>query len=267
MKKEYAYLGEAATTEEQALSRLVEIVGILRKQCPWDKVQTHKTLTKCMLEESYEAVDAINKEDFVNLREELGDVMLQVIFHANLAEEEGKFTLVEVINEECEKMIRRHPHIFSQEEAKTIDKVLEKWENVKSKEHGHISHTQRLIDVPDALPALMKSNKVQKRAAEVGFDWDNIDGPLAKVEEELEEFKEALNNRDADNMNEELGDLLFSVVNVSRFAGIDPEASLNEATAKFVKRFNLMEERAKDTKRDFDQLTLAELEELWESIK
>ena len=169
IKTEYAPLYEAKQNEGDALIRLAEIIKVLREKCPWDSVQTHETLTRCMLEEAYEAVDAIQEHDVENLREELGDVLLQVVFHCNLSEEEGDFDLTDVINEECEKMIRRHPHIFLQEEVKTIDKALEKWENVKSKEHGEERYTDRLKRVPKALPALLRSSKVQGKASKLGF--------------------------------------------------------------------------------------------------
>lgn len=267
MEKKYEYLMKAGKDSCDALERLEEIVTVLRRECPWDKVQTHQTLTTCMIEEAYETVDAIEKEDFTNLREELGDVMLQVVFHSNLSQEEGKFSLTDVINEECEKMIRRHPHIFYGEEAKTVDKVLEKWENIKSKEHGETSYTQRLLDVPSAFPALMKSNKVQKRAADAGFDWDDIQGPVMKVGEELEEFKEAFSKEDRANMEEELGDLLFAVVNVARFADIDPEQALNKATDKFIDRFRKMEVLADGRGEDMKNMNLEQLDSLWNEVK
>ena len=170
----YEPLFHSAENEANAIERLANIVRILRNECPWDKVQTHESLKRCMIEEAYESIDAIDNNDFINLREELGDVLLQVVFHADLAREESHFDLKDVINDECEKMIRRHPHIFSEETAKTVDKVVEKWENVKSKEHGNTTHTQRLKDVPMALPALLRSDKVLKRAADANVeqsDW------------------------------------------------------------------------------------------------
>ncbi len=155
-------------------------------------MQTHETLTKCMIEEAYEVVDAIQNEDSINLREELGDVLLQVVFHSNLSENEGDFTIADVINEECEKMLRRHPHIFLEERAKTIDKALEKWENMKSREHGELSYSDRLTRVPKALPALIRSSKVQSKASKIGFDWKDASGAFDKLEEELDELRESL---------------------------------------------------------------------------
>lgn len=267
MKKEYEELYLVKDNEEDALRRLVEIVRILRKECPWDKVQTHQSLTKCMVEEAYEAVEAIQNDDTANLREELGDVLLQVIFHSTLSEEEGTFNLTDVINEECEKMIRRHPHIFLEENAKTIDKALEKWENMKSREHNELNYTDRLKDVPKAMPALLRSSKVQSKAAKVGFDWVDVSGAFAKLSEELEEFFEALRQDDAAATSEEFGDLLFSMVNVSRFLDIDPEDSLNEATQKFIRRFEGMEQIAESRGLDLGSMSLEEMDNLWEETK
>ncbi len=267
LNEEYEKLYKEGETVEEAFARLVEVISLLRKLCPWDSVQTHESLRRYMIEEAYEAVDAINRNDFDNLREELGDVMLQTVLHAEIAEEENRFNIIDVMNEESNKMIRRHPHIFSTETAKTVDKVLEKWENVKVKEHGDITITQRLMDVPRALPALTRSEKVQKRAADVGFDWPNIDGALQKVDEEFKEFLEAHRAGDFKASEEELGDLLFSAVNVARFAGIDPEEALSKAADKFVKRFAALEEKATEEGRNLKEMSLAEMDDLWERIK
>lgn len=267
MKKEYEELYLTKNKDGEALERLVEIVKVLRRECPWDSVQTHESLRKCMIEEAYEAVDAITEQDVANLREELGDVLLQVVFHGNLAEEAGNFDLTAVINEECEKMIRRHPHIFLEEKAKTIDKALEKWENMKSEEHGEISHGDRLRRVPRSLPALLRSEKVQSKAAKVGFDWPDAEGAFDKIAEELDELRCAYEERDAAGMFEEFGDLLFSMVNVSRFLSIDPEESLHESTAKFIRRFDSMEQAAIERGLDFEKLSLEEMDNLWNEVK
>lgn len=193
MKEQYKLIEKTGETQSEAIDRLVSIIRILRKECPWDREQDHTSLRTCLLEESYETVDAINRGDMENLREELGDVLLQVVFHATLAEEEKQFDLCDVINEECEKMIRRHPHVFLEENLKTIDKVLEKWENIKVKESGQTDQTSRLENVPRALPALLRAKKVQKRAADAGFDWDEVTPALDKVREETSELEDALN--------------------------------------------------------------------------
>lgn len=273
VKEKYIHLCETADDNEKALTRLYEIVKILRSECPWDRVQTHESLRPGMLEEAYETVDAINNQDMVNLREELGDVLLQVVFHSILGEEESRFDLKDIINEECEKMIRRHPHVFLQENtnntAKSIDKVLEKWENIKEQERGSEKTSARLTKVPRALPALTRAFKVQKKAAEVGFDWDDISGAFDKVREETRELTECCQEQPADKeaLQEELGDLLFSAVNVSRFLGIDPEASLDYTIDKFIRRFTHVENSALACGRALEDMSLSEMDELWDEAK
>ena len=267
LKKEFEYLYDDAQTSGEAIERFISLVSVLRRLCPWDKEQTHESIRRGMIEEAYEVVEAINNNDFDNLKEELGDVLLQVVFHAGLTKDEGEFDFKDMVNYECEKMIRRHPHVFSDGDAKTVDKVLEKWENIKSKEHGNIAHTERIKDVPKALPALMRSEKVQKRAADAGFDWDDLAGPISKVSEELQEFCDAREDNDFSSMKEELGDLLFSVVNLSRMAKIDPEESLNNATEKFIERFALLEMRASESGKRLDEMSLDEMDALWNQIK
>jgi len=267
LKEEYSNLYDDASTEEEAIRRFADMVSVLRRTCPWDMEQTHESLRRGLIEESYEVIEAINRKNDENLKEELGDVLLQIVFHADLAKEEKKFDLTDVVNYTCEKMINRHPHVFSTGTAKTVDKVLEKWENIKSEEHGNITHTERLKDVPKSLPALIRSEKVQKRAADVGFDWDTIEPAIDKVREELEEFCEARRDNDRESMIDEFGDLLFSVVNVSRFAKIDSEEALNLATEKFIKRFSMLEDAAKESGRDLKDMTLDEMDALWNEIK
>ena len=267
LRDEYSFLYDDATSEETAIRRFVDLVKTLRTNCPWDMEQTHSSLRRGLIEESYEVVEAINRENFENLREELGDVLLQIVFHADLAKDEGEFDFVDIVNFECEKMINRHPHVFSNGEAKTVDKVLEKWENIKSKEHGNITHTERLKDVPKSLPALIRGEKVQKRAADVGFDWDNIEPAIDKVREELEEFCSAKRDANYGDMKEELGDLLFSVINVSRFAKIDPEEALNLSTDKFIQRFSMIEEAANKAGKKLETMSLDEMDGLWDEIK
>lgn len=267
MNKEYEELYQPADNDTDACKRLIDIVRVLRQKCPWDKVQTHESLRTCMIEEAYEAVDAVDKGDIDNLREELGDVMLQVVLNGIIGENMGEFTITDIINEECEKMIRRHPHIFDSESPKTIDKVLEKWENIKREEHGESLKVERLADVPKALPALIRSAKVQKRASQVGFDWDSAEEALPKIEEEYEELRTALGMGDLRSTEEELGDLLFSVVNVSRLLGVNPEEALKGSTDKFIDRFGLIEERAIARGADIESMTLEEMNEIWEEAK
>ena len=273
IREEYRHLTEGAGNDRDAIERLVEIIRVLRVECPWDRVQTHESLRQGMLEEAYEVVEAINNKDAENLREELGDVLLQIVFHASLAEEAQKFDLKDVINEECEKMIRRHPHVFLQEtrnnSAKSIDKVLEKWENIKVKEKQEESYTSRLERVPKALPALTRAFKVQKKAADAGFDWDDVSEAFLKVDEEraelMQQYEEApqLQQR----LEEELGDLLFSCVNVARFLGVDPESALNYTVNKFVRRFSYIEKKAVAAGENLEDMSLAEMDKLWEEAK
>lgn len=267
MKESYRKLMTEAATAEEAIVRLDEILKILRVECPWDREQTHESIRSCLLEEAYEVVDAINRKDDANLREELGDVLLQVVFHSSMAREEGRFNLKDVINEECEKMIRRHPHVFLEENLKTIDKVLEKWENIKVKESGQTDQTSRLEKVPRALPALTRAKKVQKKAADVGFDWNEVAPALDKVNEETCELREAWRMGDRDAMKEELGDLLFSVVNVARFLDVDPEEALTFTTEKFIRRFAYIEKAAMACGRQMEDMSLEEMDQLWDQAK
>ena len=273
MKEKYMHLSHAGKDKKEALERLTEIVGILRQECPWDKVQTHESLIPGMLEESYEVVEAINNKDEENLREELGDVLLQVVFHALIEEENENFCITDVMNDECEKMIRRHPHVFLEEtannNAKSIDKVLEKWENIKVQERGDKRVTSRMEKVPKALPALTRANKIQKRAAESGFDWDDISGAFDKVKEEYREVISCCQdeNKNAARLKEEVGDLLFSVVNISRFLGIDPEDALNYTNNKFIRRFSHIEKTALACGRELEEMSLSEMDELWNEAK
>ena len=272
MKQEYMHLIDSAKTSEEAIARLKEIIAILRVECPWDKKQTHETLRACMIEEAYEVVEAININNDENLEEELGDVILQVVFHSNLAEESGKFDLTDVINKECEKMIRRHPHVFLNKTANngvnSIDKVLEKWENIKAAEKKETTAISRMESVPKALPALTRATKIQKRAAEVGFDWDDVSGALSKIKEETDEVIEASKeNLDAAHVAEELGDLLFSVVNAARFLKVDPEEALNSATRKFIRRFSYVEQQSLACGKQLENMSLEEMDELWDEAK
>lgn len=273
MKEKYQHLRVSAQDDRDALLRLKEIIGILRKECPWDREQTHQSLTTCMVEEAYEVVEAINNKDKENLEEELGDVMLQVVFHANLAEESGDFLLKDVINKECEKMIRRHPHVFLEERAnngtKTIDNVLEKWENIKASEKADKSQSSILASVPLALPALTRAAKVQKKAADVGFDWDDVSYALDKVKEETSELIDAYKEGEVNllHITEELGDLLFSVVNVARFLKVNPEEALRLTTDKFIRRFTYVEEQGLACGKSMEDMSLEEMDKLWDKAK
>lgn len=267
MEDKYQALRKSATTEKEAVQRLYDVVSILRKECPWDREQTHESLIKGMIEEAYEAVEAIKNNDMENLNEELGDVMLQVVLHSIIAEEKDEFSFVSVVNDECEKMIRRHPHIFAEDDIKSVDKVLEKWENIKGAEHGRKSQTAVLESVPKALPALIRSYKVQKKAADVGFDWDDVSGAFSKVKEETEELLEVSAGMRHDKIAEEVGDLIFSVVNVARFLDVDPEQALTKTTDKFVRRFSHVEKRATELGLVLNEMSLDEMDKFWDEAK
>lgn len=236
--------------------------------CPWDKEQTHESLRKNLLEEAHEVVEAIDSQDMGHLKEELGDVLLQVVFHAKLAEQEGYFNLNDVVDAITEKMIRRHPHIFADVKADDAETVLTNWEEIKKKEKAGKGETESksiMSKLPPTLPALMKAEKVQQKAHRVGFDWDDAEGPKAKIIEELDEIDAAMHG-DGD-VEEEIGDLLFSAVNLARFAKVDPEQALNRSVQKFVDRFRAMEAKIMLDKKDFSQYTLEELDEIWDICK
>lgn len=269
MKQKYARYEEEAKTAEEAIRRLADIITLLRSEdgCPWDKEQTHKSLRECLIEEAYEAADAIDCNDLDNLEEELGDVLLQVVFHGDLGKEEGCFDLCSIANRECDKMIRRHPHVFLNKKPETIDKAIEKWENVKRKERGTATHADSMESVAKALPALTRSWKIQKKAAEVGFDWDDVNGAFAKVKEESEELLEICQEGDMIRMREEVGDLLFAAVNVARFLGVNPEEALHFASAKFISRFRFIEESAKGQGKSLEEMSLEQMDKLWDDAK
>lgn len=263
----YEQLRVAALTDVAAFERLRDIVELLRVECPWDREQTHASLRPCIIEEVYEVAEAIDNQDMNNLKEELGDVQLQIIFHASLANEAGSFNYTDLVNEECEKMIRRHPHVFSDVDSKTVDKVLEKWENIKSEEYLVASHSEQLEGVPKALPALIRSRKVQEKAARIGFDWEDASGALHKLSEELVELQEAFESGDREQTAEELGDLLFSVVNVSRFMKVNPEAALEATIDKFIRRFRHIEATVESRGVSLEQMELDEMNKIWEEAK
>ena len=244
------------------------IIKRLRSEngCPWDKVQTHETLKEAMIEEAYEVLEAINKNNIENLKEELGDVLLQVVFHSQIEQEKGNFELSDVINGISQKMIYRHPHIFGEQKADTADKVLQNWEELKKKEKNYKTQTEVMKNIPDVLPALTKAKKVQKKARDVGFDFTDVKQALQKVHEELYELEETL-EQSQQKQEEELGDLLFAVVNVSRFLQLNPEFALTKAIKKFINRFECVEQIALMDKRSLSDMTLEELELFWVQAK
>ncbi|MSS63931.1 nucleoside triphosphate pyrophosphohydrolase [Velocimicrobium porci] len=247
----------------------VKIIRILRSEngCPWDREQTHESLRQCMLEEAYEVVDAVDKKDIDNLREELGDVLLQVVMNGVIAEEKKEFTMEEMIQEVSEKMVHRHPHVFGTTEVKNSDEVLKNWEELKQKEKKETSVSDSIKRIPLALPANIRAAKVQKKAAKVGFDFDNYEEVLSKVYEELSELEDAKRTGDICKIEEEFGDLLFSVVNLSRFLQINAENSLTNATNKFINRFVGVESLARLENRQLSELSIDEMNDLWNRVK
>lgn len=240
--------------------------------CPWDRVQTLSTLKPCVLEETYELLAAMDRpEDTANYVEELGDVLLQVMFQCVMAEQEGRFTFDDVANAIADKLVRRHPHVFGDAVAKDPATVLKNWEQIKQQEHRKEARHSALDGVPPTLPALLKAQRSQEKAARVGFDWKDAKGPLAKIREELAELEEAVAASDDTaldpHVKEELGDLLFSVTNLARHLKADSESALEGATAKFARRFCAVEAGAKEAGRDLKAMSLAEMETLWDAAK
>lgn len=235
--------------------------------CPWDRAQTHQSIKKSMIEECYEAIDALDSGDDHAFANELGDVLLQVIFHSRLAEERGAFNFDDVVNEICTKLITRHTHVFGKDKAVSAEEALGQWEKNKKKEKNLDSYTAMLKDVPHYLPALMRSEKIQKKAGSVGFDWEEAEPVYGKVEEEMNEVREAVKQGSEDKIEEEYGDFLFAVVNLGRHIGVTPEIALTKASDKFIKRFEKMEKAAIDKNEDMAKMTASQLDFLWESAK
>lgn len=250
------------------MERLRAIMHRLRAPggCPWDAEQTHGSLVSNLIEEAYETVDAIQRCDMEHLKEELGDLLLQVVFHSELAEEAGRFNLDEVARGIAEKLVRRHPHVFSSSSASTTDAVLQQWDEIKRGEKG-TEDEPYLHGTGKGLPALLRASKLQKKAAKVGFDWPTQTGVLAKIREELLELEAAADAQDLKAVDEELGDLLFSVVNLARFRKMDPEVVLAAANEKFERRFNEMERRLRESGKTLDAATADQMDEAWEAVK
>ena len=254
---------------KHTMEDLIEIMSILRGKdgCPWDKAQDHETLRPYVIEEAYEVIDAIDRGESGDLVEELGDLLLQVIFHSRIAEERGDFDFSDVIDGICKKMIRRHPHIFGEKHVKDQAEVLKNWEKIKQEEKEITTLADSMEGLPKTLPALMEAFKVQEKAARVGFDWDDVKYPMAKVIDELEELKEVYKGENRDKIKEELGDLIFSCVNVARFLGVEPELCLREATQKFIRRFGSVEAETTKFGKTLQDMTLIEMDKLWNEAK
>ena len=246
---------------------LLSLMALLRSEqgCPWDREQTHKSIRQNLLEEAYEVCEAIDNDDQALLCEELGDLLLQVVFHARMSQEAGSFTIADVIDGLCRKLVTRHPHVFGDTRVGDSAEVLRRWEEIKGYTKGFNTVRDAMSAIAKSLPALMRAEKIQKKAQKVGFDWPDVDGAWDKIAEETAELRQAL--RSGGDVEGELGDLLFSVVNVSRLIKIDPERALEKTCEKFIRRFGGMERAARSRGHTLNELSLSEMEELWEHEK
>ena len=263
---------ESTETELRQVGRLREIVARLRAPggCPWDREQTHASLRAGAIEEVYEMVEAIDAGDDPHFKEELGDLLLQVIMHAQLADAGGRFDLEAIAEEVAEKLVRRHPHVFGETKLGDSEAVLKQWDEIKRAERqskGAPANASALDGVSAALPALMRAGKVQKRAARVGFDWERAESVVEKIREEVAEVEEELASGDRAKLEDELGDLLFTVVNLARKANFEPELLLNKATNKFVRRFHALEAEAARLGKGLQEMSMPEMDALWERVK
>lgn len=254
---------EPITPAARAFMRLTTIMDDLREQCPWDKKQTEQTLRPLTIEETYELADAITNKDWSGIREELGDLLLHLVFYAKIASEQQQFSLEEVINGICDKLISRHPHVYGDVQVKDEEEVKKNWEKLKIRE----GKKSILGGVPVSLPALVKAIRIQEKAKQVGFEWENKEDVWKKVEEEKNELMVAIQNDNPDEIEDEYGDLLFSLVNYARFLKVDPEGALERTNHKFIRRFQNMELMAGTAGKSLNDLTLTEMDELWNQSK
>lgn len=247
-----------------AFDRLLTVMDELRENCPWDMKQTMESIRHLTIEETYELSDAILENDLQEVKKEIGDIMLHMVFYSRIASETDDFDVADVLNGICDKLIHRHPHIYADLEVKDEKQVKENWEKLKLKEKGNVSV---LGGVPKSLPAMVKAMRIQEKARGVGFDWDNQDQVWDKVHEELEEFKTEVEKDDQEKARDEFGDLLFSLVNYSRFVNIDPEEALERTNKKFIKRFQYLESESKKDGKSIEKMSLEEMDEYWEKAK
>ncbi len=256
---------ELISKKEYNFDDLLAVMHMLRAPdgCAWDRVQTHQSIRKNLIEETYELVEAIDTSDFVLMREELGDVLMQVVFHCEISQENGEFHINDVINELVSKLIVRHPHVFSTEIADTPEAVLDKWDSVKRQTKHQTTDTEAMLSVSRALPSLMRAHKLGSKGRKVGFDFDNAEEALGKVYEELDEVSEAIRGGNREDINEEFGDLLLSVVNAARLAGVDSEQALYEANDKFIRRFAKVEEMCLSAGKSVSDTPREEKENFW----
>ena len=249
----------------EAFGRVLDVMETLREKCPWDRKQTFDSLRCNTIEETYELVDAIQQLDMPNIKKELGDVLLHIVFYALMAQEKDEFDIADVCNALCDKLIFRHPHVYGEVNADTPDAVIQNWEQIKLKEKE--GNKSVLSGVPSALPALIKAHRIQDKARNVGFDWEEREQVWDKVQEEIGEFKEEVRNCDADKMEAEFGDLMFSIINAARLYKINPENALERTNKKFIRRFNYLEEKTIKQGRNLKDMTLAEMDEIWNEAK
>jgi len=262
---EFKYL--ATKNEKYSFEDLCLLAKLLRAEggCPWDREQTHKSIRKDIIEETYEVIEAIDKEDSELMREELGDLLWQVVFHAELEREEGRADMSDIVHDICSKLVHRHPHVFGSVVAETSEVVLDNWEKIKTEEKQRNTVTSKLQSVPPALPALMRAQKIGKRAP--FFDFADAEEVLAKLDEETNELKAAISSENMADIDEEFGDLLFTAVSLARKLGIDAEESLTKASEKFIRRFSVLEAEVIAEDKDITALSMAELDAIWDRIK
>ena len=255
--------------EKYDLADFIRIIDVLRSPggCPWDIKQTHESLKRNAVEEAWEVCDAIDEGSTEHLREELGDLLMQVIFHASIEKEKGGFDLDDVSDEAVKKLIHRHPHVFADTKADTPEEVLANWDAIKRADRGQKSAASAMDGIPKGLPGLMRSEKIQNKAAKLGFDWPNVTGALDKLREEVGELQEGIDANDLENIKEELGDVLFSAVNVARFYKLDSEEIMRAACEKFIRRFRFMEEKAAERGLELTELSLGQQEEIYQQAR
>lgn len=258
-------MGHTRQEKIEAIGRVIDTLDILRVKCPWDAKQTNESLRANTIEETYELCDALLNDKPAEIRKELGDVLLHILFYAKIGEEKEQFDIADVADALNEKLIFRHPHVFGQTRVNGTDEVLQNWEQIKLKEKG--GNKTVLAGVPDALPAIIKADRIQEKAANVGFDWEAPHQVWDKVREEMAEVEDEIRSGDADRIEDEFGDLLFSVINAARLYKVNPDNALEKTNRKFINRFNHIERRAAETGRRLKDMTLAEMDELWDEAK
>jgi len=249
----------------QAFGRLLDVLDELREKCPWDKIQTNESLRTNTIEETFELCEAIIKNEPLEIKKELGDVLLHVIFYAKIAQEKEQFDIADVCNALCEKLIFRHPHVFGEVKANTAGQVEQNWEQIKLIEKD--GHKTVLEGVPASLPSIAKAHRIQDKARNAGFDWEQREDVWAKVEEELNELKQEIHAMNKDRIEAEFGDLFFSLINAARLYAIDPDNALERTNQEFIRRFNYIEQRAKQTGKSLKEMSLDEMEAFWQEAK